>query len=813
MLASSALLSACGRSERNGHAPRANDGSADGGAAGSPPSAGGSAANAGNASGGGQTLAGATQTGEGGELASAGATTTGEGGNRNAGAGDGGVGGERGPTPICDDGNACTRDAFVEDACRHAAVADGTPCEDGKLCTLGDQCAAGVCIAGAPQTGAGHALGSVETYGLDLTVTPGGNRFAFVDAFSSPARVTLSEVTNGVLEKQAQLVLDSSVGFSLIATAWDDVIAVADADTSFGINGPSRNLQLLSIEPDGSLTPHAIVPITPGSQTIPANTSMVGRGSRLFICHNWGFFGSPTGTLMWWDVSDLDAPVLIAQGSTKVQCGSVAASEDGSRVYVNTINGVLWTDLSAWTTGDLTFAAEPLVAMDAGVHVRGARLLARSGELIRVFDESDHSLLDSFTAPGAHAAALTDDGIVVESDVAVGDGTENSIALYGFSGNLRQQRVVSRFDFKRDIVSLKPVANGSYVMDVLTHRLFSVSASGFGEIEEPEVGAMNQVFAGAGAVHVRGSLTAHRIDVSDPTAPAILAGGPTRDPAVGIKLDVSLTTAGLVPETDPTARFFSGVDPASVGVDPFRGHTTQTLVRSVTANTDEHLVPGAAFQLPGGAAILQSVGDFVYRIAYVAGSGFDFQRWQTADLVAGITTPALDLVFEAPAGTTASSALSFDVDPRARMAAVTTPATAADPLSGKIRWIDLTTEPPTVTETLTATATSVRIHGDQLVYGQPTSTGSTLHFRQRGSDTDATLDLPSRITRLLAFDGTTVYYAADTALRAVSNKPPAAPAVTLDLPMRSAPSSLAAMPGALVASSAGQLVTFAPVCE
>jgi hypothetical protein len=804
------LAVACGRSERNGHTPGMN---ADAGDAGGPASSGGRSGSVGGSSGAVQNLAGESTVA--GESTSAG----GESGDENAvgGANVGGasVGGQAGdggqltPTPICDDGNSCTRDAFVDGACHHDAAANATPCDDGKLCTLGDQCSAGVCVAGMLQTGAGHALGKVETYGIDLTVTPGGNRFAFVDAFSSPARVTLGEVANGVLQQKDQLELDHSVGFSLIATAWDDLIAVADGDTSFGLNGPSRNLQLLSIEPDGSLTPHAIVPITPGSTTNPANASMVGRGSRLFLCHNWSFFSAPAGTLMWWDVSDPDVPVLIAQGSTKGQCGSVAASEDGTRVYVNTVNGVLWTDLSSWTTGDLTFAADPLVAMDAGVHVRGDRLVARSGELLRVFDESDHTLLASFTVPGAHTAALTDAGIFVESDVAVGDGTENSVGLYDVSGLLLEKRVVSSFDFKRDLVSTKPVANESYAMDTTTHRLFSVSADGFEEVDEPEVGAMNQVFAGTGSVHARGSLTAYRVDVSDPTAPVILAGGPTRDTAVGIKLDVSLAPANLVPETDPTARFFSGPDPAIVAVDPFRGHTTQTLIRTVTADANEHLTDGVAFQLPGGAAILQSAGDFVYRAAYVAGSGFHFQRWQVADLIAGVTAPVMDLVFEA--GTAATPA--FDVDPRARVAVFATPGTAADPLSGKIRWIDLATEPPTVTETPAASASSVRIQGDQLVYAQPISTGSTLHFRQRGNDTDATFDVPSRITRLLGFDGTTVYFANETSLSAVTHKPSAAPTLTLDLPMRSAPSSLVAMPGSLVAASAAQLVTFAPVCD
>ncbi len=50
----------------------------------------------------------------------------------------------------CDDGNACTIDSCNAPggSCVHVAVADKTPCSDGVLCTLPDQCMAGTCKPG-----------------------------------------------------------------------------------------------------------------------------------------------------------------------------------------------------------------------------------------------------------------------------------------------------------------------------------------------------------------------------------------------------------------------------------------------------------------------------------------------------------------------------------------------------------------------------------------------------------------------------------------------------------------------------------------
>jgi hypothetical protein len=805
-----ALVAACGQSTRNQSKPAPDD---SGGEGGSPPSTGGSHATGGDPSSepvggapasGGQSDGGASPTAEGGRDSSGGASDEG-------GAGAGGEGGALLPSPVCDDGNACTVDSFVANGCHHEPVSDGQLCDDGSLCTLGDHCQAGACVPGALQSGPGQALGNLQAFGLGLTVTPGDDHFVFVDSFDYPGRITLGRVQGDQLEKRGATDIDQGVGSSFIAAAWDDLVAVADGATSFGLNGPVRNLQLFTSEADGSLTPHTLTPITPGSTSNPANTSMIGRGSRLFLCHNWSFFTAPAGTLMWWDVSDPDAPVLVAEGSTNGQCGSIAASADGERVYVNTANGVRWTDLSTWTSGPITFAADPLVAMDAGLHVLGDTLVARSGEQIRVFDESDRTLLHSFSAPGANSAALTDAGILVSSDLAAGGGTENALALYDLSGNLLHSVVTSKLVYARDITSQRAIAGAGYAMDVATHRLFAVGPNGFDELDEPGLGAMTWAFAGAEALHLRSSLAASRVDVSDPTAPVMLAGGPPREPTLGIKLDLSLTPGRLIGEIDPPpSGFFSGLDPGTVIVDPNRGHATTTRVQMVSADAAEHYVATGSFDLPGGSATLLSTGDFVYRVPDAAGA-VHLQRWRVGDLKAGIGEPQLDLTFDGPA--TGKALVSFDVDASARLAVLTTRWVDNGSTVGKLYWIDLATDPPNAVETTELSAVGVRVRGDQLVYAETTASGTALHFRQRGTDLDVVFESDESISRLLAFDGTTLYYAVSDAIRAVTHKPPAAPAQTLDLPTRGTPTSLAETSSSLVATSLGQLLTLAPACE
>jgi hypothetical protein len=802
-----ALALGCGKSARNGGeaAPEADAGeggqSERGGAPVSGGSANGGSANGGSANGG--------QSGapiQGGEWAGAGAT--------NGGDAAAGAGGEPPvpPAPRCDDGNDCTLDFVVSGACRHEAVPNGTPCDDGSSCTLGDRCAAAACVSGIPQSGPGQVLGSLSSYGNGLALGAGNGRFAFVDAPTSPARLTLADVATGELRESAHTDVHPDVGYSFIGAAWDDLLVIADGATSAVLNGPSRYLQLFTMEASGSLTPHTPTPITPGSVTIPANTSLAGRGSSLFLCHNFAFLGAPSGTLMWWDVADPDAPIVVAQGSTNGQCGSVAVSEDGQRVYVNTVNGVLWSDLSTHTSGDLTFAAQPLIATDAGLHVRGDRLLARSGPLLRLLNEGDHTELSSFTIDGARAAALTAPGLFVERTSTVANETLTSVSLRTGTGGAIDELPTLAYRYSKTFASSRPIVSGTYAMDSVTRRLFSLSQTGLQELNAPELGAMSWAFAGPSALHVRGTLTAHRVDLRNPAAPTILAGGPTRKPTAGIELQLLPGAAHLVPETEPAAFSVDGNDAAKVIIQPALGHATGARVLVTQADESEHWKVEGFVDLPGGSAELLSAGGAIYRAAYATSGGVRLQRFQIADLRDGATEPNWELDFEAPAVTARSVTVRFDVDSRAGVALLSTSWAEASAVVTKMYFVDVLAGTSSPADTLSSALLDLKVRGDSWVYVRRTPTYTTeLVFRSRADASERVFPGADGITRLLGFDGDTAYYAASNALRAVRSTTP--PVSSLNLVTRGTPTSLAETEGAMVAITPGGLLTFAPPCE
>jgi hypothetical protein len=51
----------------------------------------------------------------------------------------------------CDDGNTCTDDTCDAGVCHNAPVADGATCDDGQFCTTEDACSAGVCVGPTPR--------------------------------------------------------------------------------------------------------------------------------------------------------------------------------------------------------------------------------------------------------------------------------------------------------------------------------------------------------------------------------------------------------------------------------------------------------------------------------------------------------------------------------------------------------------------------------------------------------------------------------------------------------------------------------------
>ncbi|MFZ5892368.1 MAG: hypothetical protein ACOY0T_15015 [Myxococcota bacterium] len=809
---------ACGEADSDdktpssgGNAGSANQGSGGKAQGGTSSTRGGATANGGSTSGG-NTQAGAhSEAGSasdneggadtrgaggasGGTTSSEGGTTSSEGGAPQAGQG----GGANEPAPDCDDHNACTRDHFDGSACRHEAVSDGTSCDDSNLCTLGDSCQAGTCRPGVARTGAAAVLGRVEAYGTGTPVAFGDDRVLFYDSlYYGRGRLTLARVVDGALQRVSSLSV-KSIPSSPLFTAFGSLAAVTDGSTTVTIGGTPKQLRLFSVAQDGALSERGSVAVPGAIQ--PAVGNIVGRGTRLFMCANYSFFSAPNGSVHWFDVSDPDAPKLVASGELGVGCGSLAASEDGQRVYVNTTNGVRIADLSKWDGSSTTFSYEtaPLVSENSGVYLRGNRVLTRSTDLLRVFDESTHELEVSFSVSGARSAALSDEFVFTQGVSAVSGGTQAFMTLHDLSGALADQRTVATFSYTTDITT-KAVVGAAFAVSPFGGQLWLLSKAGFTAIDQRETARPESLYAANDGVHARSSTHWNRLDVSTPSAPRWVAGGPHGNDLVGIKLDGSLGAGALVREG--TLAFSD--TPDLVVITASLGHATSTTVQTTTADANERSVAGTLWSLPGGTAKLLKSGDSIYRLQSV-GNSIHLQRFRMVDLEAGVSAAFFDVGIDTPA-TPFSNTLY--VDAASGRAVVSYGYYAENVSVSKISVYDVRRATPVLIETVTLDGTpeSMLLSGDALVW----TAGGTLVFRQINGGETRRQAIDTGVSALLRFDGRTLYFSTGDRLRAVGV---ASDALLLDAPVNSRTSSLVETEHALVASGAGEVLTLSPAC-
>lgn len=781
-----------------------NAGADEGGEAGV---AGGAGTDVGGSSGtgtGGNTAAGSSgSAGAGGSAASsAGTDSSGGDGNATAG-GEGGSGGvEPPPSPVCDDGNACTLDAFVNGACTNEPLSDGTRCDDADLCTLGDRCVSGQCVSGTRATGPGTLVGHAETYGTGLAfsstpiVTPGDNRFVFIDRVSANNHVTLAEATGGGLLKRSELNLTVDEMYPAIGAAWGDLVAMIDGASSIILFG-GRELQLLSIA-GGTVTERGRLTL-PGS----AMASLAGRGDRLFICYNSQFLGDPepSGSVAWIDVSDPDAPAQVTSTSfgDPNTCGSLVVSDDGNRVYVNTTTGVRRADLSE---GGNTLVFEDPFIVPSGLHLRGNRLLARADADLRLFDEASQTELARFSVPGASAAGLGEQGIFVQgSRAAAQGGTEHFAAYYDFSGSLIDERTLGGTPYVSTATSQRAVLGAQFAFAPLNGRMFELTGDAMVDVMTPELGNPSYLFASDAGIQARSHLSSHLIDVADPTNPKLVAGGP-HFAQNGINLDVSVTPLGLIPNVGSEGTGWDGPNLVTQSVAHYRDRLVAPLV---TVGSEERLVPaGGAIELPGGEAVLQLAGDFLYRAELDSTRRLvRFKRWLVGDLRSGVNSPSLELELEVPE---LAYLLVFDVDPVARVALVSVDQT--------LFRIDLTTDPPVVATLRTATATQrVRVRGSQAV----TADYEGITFIDLDSREEQRLPvslLPAGTQNgFLAYDGRVAYLSRGTHVVAVRRGALPEESVIGTFTLPHVPLSLLELDGVLAAGSRAGMITFTPPCE
>ncbi|HET7504006.1 MAG TPA: hypothetical protein VFK02_23460 [Kofleriaceae bacterium] len=749
-------------------------------------------------------------------LGLAGALAAGCGDNLRAAGPDGGADGDPPPPPLsCDDRNPCTDDRVEGGACRFDLVEDGLPCDDGDLCTLGDHCQAGQCVAGGRSVGPLAQLGTLDSLaGGAIGVV--GARFLSITGPGRSAHVRLAERRGAELDVVAAW--DGPLDY---VSAEDVIVQALDGDLAVLGGRQERSLAMFAI-PAPPAAPESIA--RRSDVMLPGQlVSLTGHGHRIWACIRDFFLGFAVVLV---DATDPGAPVLAGSLPMPVDCGSVAASDDGTRIYVNTRDGVRFIDAGPLDTGGSPTLSE-VVAPASGVRTASAHLLLLGTTGVRVLRQSDLSEVVSIPVGGALAASLVGTRLLVEGWRTTASGGMDAYAtLFDALGPTPRAQlaevILQRVSFTGDVGPAfrdAVTADGASLITGVGQRLFDLTAGRLDEVRAPALTPLDQLARAAGGVRAVATSSAAWIDPGDPAAPRFTAGGALGVPA---RLEATLD------DTGPSPQLWFG-DRSDVPTQSGVGRTWEPdplPVERWRLDADGRLQITGSFLLPNrGAAQLAASGGGLYRLSAALPPGFEvtLQGWPVAALGHGgeLARPAFERMLSSsppfdPAVRSVRSA--FDVDPRAQRAVVVLSASSTAGERSAVIWLDLSATPPAVLEQveLDARADEIRIAGPRAVV----TTHLELLWLELGKGLVARVTpMPEPfIEHLLGFDGRTVYYSVlefssglfvGLGVSAFGDPGPA----LASIPLSDTAQTLVEADGALVVGMRSQLVTVRPHCE
>lgn len=664
---------------------------------------------------------------------------------------DGGSDGPPAPLPWCDDQDPCTDDRAEPGGCRFDPVEDGRPCSDGDFCTLGDRCQAAQCVPGPRARGPLAQLGALDSL-AGGSIGAVGDRFLAVTGRSWRVHVRLAE------RRGADLAVVASWDGPLdILSASDAIVQPLDGGLVALAGRQSRSLAVFSVPPSGppALARRAVA--TLDGQIL----SLASHGHRLWACTRDFFRGSEVVLV---DVSAPDTPSVAGSLRMPRDCGSLATSDDGRRVYVNTQDGVRFIDASPLDAGGDPTLSE-VFAPTAGVSTGPGKLILRERNAVRIIRQSDHAEVAALAVAGVLAASLAGPRLVLEGWRATSSGgLEAFAALYDTASAppVRLDEVVlQRVPFQGDPGSSfrnAVLAGGGALITSIGQRLFDLTGGRFDEQRVPVLTPLDVLARTAGEVRATGYASAAALNVRVPDSPAFAGGG-----AFGVP--IQLETA--LEDSAPAQLLFGDRSdvPSRAGVGRTWEPDPLVIDRWTLDGDGRPRVTGSFSLANAGAGQLLAAGGGLYRMRMPAAPSFAvaLQGWPIAALPRGgePAHPGFELpVVPAPpfASATGSGRGAFDVDARARRAVVVTSASAASTSEGAVFWLDLATMPPTVVEQIRVDARlhEVRISGTRAVV----STRLELIWLELGKGVVARQQPTAEpfIDHLLGFDGRTAYY-------------------------------------------------------
>ena len=469
--------------------------------------------------------------------------------------------------------------------------------------------------------------------------------------------------------------------------------------------GGERELLLASFTPGDPASLQARGTLELGGQL----AGLGGSGHRVWICTRDFFAGSVVALV---DVSDPDAPAVAGGIVMPRDCGSVAVSDDGNRVFVNTGDGVRTIDAAPLDGGGAPTLGD-VFSTPAGVVTSPGFLVLRGADAVRVLRQSDLGEVASIPAGGALAATVAGGRLLVEGFRVVAGGSEGFAALWDVLGATPPAKLDEIVLFTTPLVGDSPPAfrssvtlDGATLVAELGGRVFDLASGRFVELRVPAATPLGRLYAAAPGARVRayGGVGAALVDVSDLSAPAFAGGGSFGGALPsGLALDETTAAPHLAfgsPGRDPTQ--------AAVGI---AGQPDPLPIPRFRLDDDGRAQVTGSFALPNrGASALVAAGGDIYRLRLPVSPSFDvvLQGFAIASLGSAGEAAAPD--FDLPLSPSPPLMLdpktpfgifgAFDVDPQARLAVVSTGTIHADLHSADaaLFWIDLAATPPRVLE-------------------------------------------------------------------------------------------------------------------
>lgn len=448
--------------------------------------------------------------------------------------------------PSCDDHDDCTLD-LVDDrcVCTHRAAADETPCNDGNVCTANDFCQQSMCKGTAIQSSSA-IVGQLKSYGYapglqTLVAFPSEERAVFAQG----RRLTLI----GLEGDRASLLHDIAMGPTVTADAIGAMVwvnrprtfLIPMLDHHLAIASVDRGIDLFDLAGD-KLTPTERYGFGPGQWQIKAAT---GRGSRLYACtaHELEAWSVDAATSMIHRASELALPAQHA-------CLGLSLSPDGATLYAATDSGLVRIDISP-TDGAMavapSIAREGNLVADVDVSEDYVAIfeirdpISGHGDVV-VLSAQSLEVVTTISAdpqPGGISATgfslLDGERLLVQlssADPSTDSYRSNAVTLQlRPDGSPTELHRIVTFDAHQSpyrAPSFHTVAKGTRAALEPMHQLVRIDPSNgvMTTTTAPHQGSFERVRAGDDhTIHVYGPGSRHRVDIADPTAPRLVAGG------------------------------------------------------------------------------------------------------------------------------------------------------------------------------------------------------------------------------------------------------------------------------------------------